>query len=61
MYLSIYKNHLFLNIENKKPVEKCKKYNFAFLRNRKIINAVFDGLFFRHFLQKNNSVTKAMQ
>jgi len=31
------------------------------LRNRKIINAVFDGLFFRHFLQKNNSVTKAMQ
>jgi len=31
------------------------------LRNRKIIDAVFDGLFFRHFSQKNNSVTKAMQ
>jgi len=33
----------------------------TYLRNRKIIDAVFDGLFFRHFSQKNNSVTKAMQ
>jgi len=26
--------------------------SFQILRNRKIINAVFDGLFFRHFSQK---------
>ena len=31
-------------------------YFLGLLRNGKIINAVFDGLFFRHFPQKNNSV-----